>query len=73
MKNLKELEDYIEKTEDVQLGMMVEIVKEYGNEIPGIIKAIKDKHVENDEKEKAEMVFSTVHRCSSWRKIARPR
>ena len=63
MKNMGELEDYIDKTEDVQLGMMVEIVREYGNEIPGIIKAIKDKHVENDEKEKAEMIFSTVHRC----------
>lgn len=63
MKDLDELEDYIEKTEDVQLAMMVEIVKEYGNEIPGIIKAIKEKHVENDDKENAEMIFSTVHRC----------
>ena len=63
MKNLEELEEYIEKTEDVQLGMMVEIVKEYGNEIPGIIKTIKEKHIDNDEKEKAEMIFSTVHRC----------
>jgi superfamily I DNA/RNA helicase len=63
MKNLDELEDYIEKTEDVQLAMMVEIVREYGNKIPDIIKAIKAKHVENDEKEKAEMIFSTVHRC----------
>ncbi len=63
MKNLDELEDYIDKTEDAQLGMMLEIVKEYGNEIPSIIKAIKDKHVKNDEKENAEMVFSTVHRC----------
>lgn len=63
MKDLRELQDYIDKTEDVQLGMMVEIVKEYGNEIPGIIKAIKDKHVPNDEKGKAEMIFSTVHRC----------
>ncbi len=63
MKNMYELEDYVRKTEDVQLGMMVEIVKEYGNKIPGIIKLIKDKHVANDEKEKAEMVFSTVHRC----------
>jgi F-box protein 18 (helicase) len=63
MKDLKELEDYIEKTEDVQLGMMVEIVTEYGNEIPKIIKAIKEKHIESDEKEKAEMIFSTVHRC----------
>ncbi|MDI3320629.1 UvrD-helicase domain-containing protein [Pinibacter soli] len=63
MKDLDELEDYIEKTEDPQLGMMVEIVKEYGDEIPGIIKAIKDKHIGNDEKENAEMIFSTVHRC----------
>jgi F-box protein, helicase, 18 len=63
MKNIEELEEYIEKAEDVQLGMMVEIVKEYGNEIPDIIKSIKDKHVANEEKEKADIVFSTVHRC----------
>ncbi len=29
MRNLEELEEYIEKTEDPQLSMMVEIVKEY--------------------------------------------
>jgi superfamily I DNA/RNA helicase len=63
MKDIGELEEYIDKTEDVQLGMMVEIVKEYGNSIPGIIKAIKEKHIDNDDKENAEMIFSTVHRC----------
>ena len=42
--------------------MMVEVVKQYGNEIPKIIKSIKEKHIENDDKEKAEMIFSTVHR-----------
>jgi len=63
MKDLNELEEYIEKTEDGQLGMMLQIVNEYGNEIPGIIKLIKEKHVDNDDKEKAEMIFSTVHRC----------
>lgn len=63
MNNLDDLADYIKKTEDVQLAMMLEILKEYGNQIPGIIKSIKEKHVENDEKEKAEMIFSTVHRC----------
>lgn len=62
MKDLDELEDYIEKTEDLQLGMMVEIVRTYGNRIPEIIKTIKDKHVGNEEKDKAEMIFSTVHR-----------
>ena len=63
MKNMEELEDYIEKTEDNQLSMMVEIVNEYGNEIPDIIKMIKRMHVENNEREKAEIIFSTVHRC----------
>lgn len=63
MKDMDDLEEYIDKTEDVQLGMMVDIVTEYGNKIPGIINAIKQKHIEGDDKEKAEIVFSTVHRC----------
>jgi len=63
MKDLTELEEYIEKTEEAQLGMMLEIVKEYGNKIPEIIKAIKDKHIDGNNKEKAEVIFSTVHRC----------
>jgi F-box protein, helicase, 18 len=63
MKNMFELEEYIDKTDDVELGMMVEIVNTYGNDIPGIIKEIKDKHVGNEQKDKAEIIFSTVHRC----------
>ncbi len=62
MRGMDELEEYISKTEDVQLGMMVEIVKAYGNDIPRIIKSIKDKHVENNLKEEADMIFSTVHK-----------
>ena len=63
MKDLVELEIYIDKTEDVQLGMMVDIVNEYGNNIPSILKKIKEKHVTDEDKSKAEMIFSTVHRC----------
>lgn len=63
MKTMKELETYIESTDDSQLGMMVEIVKEYGNKIPGILKSIKEKHVANEDKHKARIIFSTVHRC----------
>lgn len=62
-KSLEELEEYVEKTEDVQLGMMIEMVKEYGNEIPSILQAIKDKHIDGDDKEQAQVIFSTVHRC----------
>ncbi len=63
MNTLYDLEDYCEKTEDGQLAMMVAVVKEYGNEIPYLIRLLKEKHVDNDEKDKAEMIFSTVHRC----------
>ncbi|MCW3107936.1 MAG: ATP-dependent helicase [Segetibacter sp.] len=63
MNHIAELKDYIEKTEDAQLGMMVEIVEEYGNEIPGIIKSLKDKHIGDEDRDKADIVFSTVHRC----------
>ncbi|HTF81564.1 MAG TPA: UvrD-helicase domain-containing protein [Cytophagales bacterium] len=63
MGSMGELEDYIEQTEDVQLGMMVELVNEYGNDIYDIIKSIKDKHVQDHEKDKAQLIFSTVHRC----------
>ena len=63
MKDPDELEEYIEKTEDVQLSMMAEIVKEYGDEIYGIIKTLKDLHVPDEDKAKAEMIFSTVHRA----------
>lgn len=63
MKDIKELEDYIDKTEDFQMQMMVDIVKEYGNELPKLIRSLKSKHIESDEKEKAEMIFSTVHKC----------
>ena len=51
------------KTEDKQLQMMLDIVKEYENEIPALLKQIKDKHVDDKDKHKAEIIFSTVHRC----------
>jgi superfamily I DNA/RNA helicase len=60
MQDMKELEDYISKTDDMQLKMMVDIVKEYGNDIPAIIKEIKEKHI--DDREQADMIFSTVHK-----------
>lgn len=63
MKYLIELEEYVKKTEDVQLDMMIRIVRKYGNDIPAILKMLKERHVANDEKQKAEIIFSTVHRC----------
>jgi superfamily I DNA/RNA helicase len=63
MNSMAELEEYVEKTEDVQLGMMVEIVKQYENDIPHLLQTIRDKHLPGEQKEKADLIFSTVHRC----------
>lgn len=62
MKDIDDLEEYVEKTEDHQLATMIEIVREYGNEIHGIIKSLKDLHTGDEDRNKAEMIFSTVHR-----------
>jgi superfamily I DNA/RNA helicase len=62
MNTMEELEDYVEKTEDVQLGMMMEIVETYGDRVPDILKSIKDKHVDPADRHKAEVIFSTVHK-----------
>lgn len=61
MKTMKELEDYIEKTEDNSLGMIVEAVKEFGNKLPSLINELRANHTAA--KEDADMIFSTVHRC----------
>jgi len=63
MKTLEELEEYIKQTDDIQLSMMVDIVKEYGNSIPTLIKKLKDSHVDKDNKDEAQLIYSTVHRC----------
>ena len=63
MKDIDELEEYIENTGDSQLRMLVEVVKEYGKKIPGYIKKLKECHLDHDDKDKADMIFSTVHRC----------
>ena len=63
MKTFGELEEYIQKTEDIALGLLVEIVKKYHQNLPDYIRQIKEAHVENHEKDKAGMIFSTVHRC----------
>ncbi|MCU7549068.1 UvrD-helicase domain-containing protein [Chitinophagaceae bacterium LB-8] len=59
--SIKALEEYIEKTEDNSLRSIVEVVKQYGNDLPWLIKDLKENHAAS--KEEADMVFSTIHRC----------
>ena len=61
MDSIKALEEYIEKTEDNSLRMIVDVVKEFGNKLPNLIETLKENHTTN--KKDADMIFSTVHRC----------
>ena len=61
MKSMGELQDYIDKTEDNSLAMIVEVVKEFGNKLPSLINDLKSHHTAS--KQEADMIFSTVHRC----------
>jgi F-box protein, helicase, 18 len=63
MPDFDDLKDYIEKTGDKELSMMVDLVEEYENDIFDIIKELKERHVGHGEKSKAKMIFSTIHRC----------
>lgn len=61
MKSMRDLEDYINKTEDNSLSMIVDVVKEFGSQLPSLINELKTHHTAS--KKDAEMIFSTVHRC----------
>lgn len=63
MPDFSALEAYISKTEDIALGMMAEIVKRFKGRIPGILQRLKQLHVPNEERETAQIIFSTVHRA----------
>jgi superfamily I DNA/RNA helicase len=63
MRSVEDLKAYIDKSEDHQLGMMLEVVEEYGDKVPALIKQIRTHHVEDGKKHEADMIFSTVHRA----------
>ncbi len=61
--DINAFEEYVEETDDMQLKSMLEMVKKYGPELPSLISQIKACHLEDGDKAKADIVFSTVHRC----------
>ncbi|MGE5429524.1 MAG: UvrD-helicase domain-containing protein [Syntrophomonadaceae bacterium] len=63
MKGIEELKEYAEQSEEAELLMLIDIVEEYGKELPRLIKLLKEKHLPDSERHKADMIFSTVHRC----------
>ncbi len=60
--SLEMLEEYAEETNDTQLKMLIELVRLYGAKIFGVMKKLKDRLVSKEEKDTADLLFSTVHR-----------
>jgi superfamily I DNA/RNA helicase len=58
-----QLEEYAEQAADMELSMLIDIVSEYGRELPRLLKLLRERHVEDADRAGAQMVFSTVHRC----------
>jgi F-box protein, helicase, 18 len=63
MGDFKQLTEYAETSEDRELLMLIDIVSAYGADIPSLLKKVAALHVEDDCREKADMIFSTLHRC----------
>lgn len=63
MKSFDQLTEYAEISEDRELLTLIEMVSEYGKDLPKHMKLLKDYHVTDENRSKAEMIFSTVHRC----------
>ncbi|WP_430817289.1 3'-5' exonuclease [Carboxylicivirga sp. RSCT41] len=57
------LKDYLEETSDTSLKALVDLVEKYHKDIPFFINRIKECTVDEAEKDKADMVFSTVHKA----------
>ena len=62
MLHFEELKDYVDKVDDVQIKNMITIVEEYGSRIPSLIQKVKSLQVSENEKNKAAVIYSTVHK-----------
>ena len=62
MNSFSELEQYIDKTGDGDLNMLVKIVKKYGRSLPDYFKRLKDRCLNDTNKHLADVIFTTVHK-----------
>ncbi|NLG19622.1 MAG: ATP-dependent helicase [Fibrobacter sp.] len=63
VRSFEELREYAELAEDAELLAMTIMVDEHGKMLPFYLKRLKENHLEDSCKDRAEMIFSTVHKC----------
>ncbi len=62
MQSIGELQSYIKQTGDLELHLIVEIILQYKTQFPDILKKIGNHCVHQNERENAELIFTTAHR-----------
>jgi len=63
MGTYKQLTEYAETSEDMELRMLIDIVDAYGTQLPALLKKVTALHVDDSRRGEADMIYSTVHRC----------
>ncbi len=58
-----ELQEYTDESGDAPMKGIIDIVMKYGRELPRLINCIKESHVDHQDKEGADMIYSTVHKA----------
>lgn len=62
MNSINELQSYIKQTGDLELNLIVEIILQYKSSFPNILKTLGDRCVPQNERESADLIFTTAHR-----------
>jgi superfamily I DNA/RNA helicase len=62
-KSFKDLITYSKKTEDSELIMLINLVLKFKGKLPSLINGLKEIHLTNSQKNNADMIYSTVHKC----------
>lgn len=63
MESMDDLEEYADISNDTELLTLIDMVNEHGSQLPFHMSKLKELHVTDEDRNKADIIFSTVHRC----------
>jgi len=63
MPSFDHLKDYMDETDDTSLSSLIDLVEKYHKDIPFFISKVKACTLSENDRHKADMVFSTVHKA----------
>ncbi len=58
-----ELKEYAKRMGDSQMVKVIELVNKHGKALPSLLALLRKRHLDSEDRHKADCYFSTVHRC----------